>query len=540
MTRRIGRVPQLPPDSGLNIVILTMAASMSGDRQSAEMLAECAETLFAEGDDADALDWFSLIVEGGEPELSPHAALRIGDVLIDADMDTAQAAWRHAADHGAEQVAKTARENFEVLARHDVEPRTSPATAEEVIGRAALARGRMWVAEGDLRAAAHAFGQATESPIPDLAAEGFAYLGSALTLADEPDRAVPVLERAIATGHPRYGPMAAVDLSSILSGRGQHDRAIAVLRQAQRGEGWAASMAAVNIGVILARELGDLDAGLAELRRVAAGPDPMAAAGGLFNLATLLEENGDAAGARRAYQDAVALRQPMFSGKAAVNLGILETREGDLRSAETAWRLAIGVGGPEDQAKAHDMLERLSLLDPAGSLSRGANLLAEGEPEAALREFELAMDSGHPLHAPWGAAHAGFLLSIESGRQGAEAGIGRLREVGQAELEPRAWVLFGVLAVRHGDLDAAEAAWRTVPRTARDAFPAAACLLWVLHRDPAQAEGAFGWVLEVAGDLARDVVEAAGQIGHVRARHGDEAGGRQAYETSRRLAALAN
>ncbi|WP_157253027.1 tetratricopeptide repeat protein [Nonomuraea typhae] len=552
MTRKIGRIPPLPPDSGLNVAILAMAASMSGNRESAEMLAECAETLLETGAGADALDWFSFILEGGEPELAPHAALRMGDALVDDDMEAAQAAWRYAADHGAEKVAEAAKENQKILARHDIPARTTPATAEEVVGRAALARGRMWVGEGDLDAAIKAFGQAAESPLPDVAAEAYAYLGSALSMAGAPDEAVPMLERAIATGHRRYGPMAAVDLSSILTARGQADRAVAVLRHAQHGEGWAAAMAAVTIGVLLARELGDLHGGLAELRRVAAGPDPMAAAGGLFNLATLLEEYGDAAGARQAYQDAVTLEQPMFSGKAAVNLGILLTREQDFQGAGAAWTRALHVGGPEDAAKAQEMLARLDgvgelseagvdLNDPeaagAGAIRAAEHFLEQGELQQALRCYERAMDTGHPVQAPWGAAFVAYLFSREHGEQGAETAIGRLGEIGSGALEPRAWFLFGVLMTRGADLIAADAAWRRVPRTARDAFPAAASLLWVLHRDPEQAEASFGWVLEVAADLAGEVVLAVLDLGRARLGRGDEGAAHQAFGTARRMAA---
>ncbi|WP_431898447.1 tetratricopeptide repeat protein [Nonomuraea sp. bgisy101] len=556
MTRTIGRIPRLPPESGLNIAILAMAADISGTREGAEMLAECAETLLANGSRAEALDWFSRIVEGGEPELAPHAALRIGDVLVDEDLEAAQAAWRYATDHGTKRVGKAGRDNMKVLARHDITPRKTPATAEEVVGRAALGRGRLWVAEGDLDAAAEAFGQASDSPILEVAAEGLSYLGSTLSMAGEHERAVPVLERAIATGHRRYGPMAALDLSSILSARGQAGRAVAVLRQAQHGEGWAAAMAAVNVGVLLARELGDLEAGIAELRQVSHSPDPLAAAGGLFNLATLLEENGDADGARQAYQDAADLRQPMFSGKSAVNLGVLLTRETDFRGAEAAWLLALQIGTPEDRARAQDSLEQLSLLgdlDQARSTVEGVDLndpdlvgtaalqaaehfLAQGDIGAAVRSYERAMDTGHPLHAAWGAALVGLMFSYEHGSRGAEIGIGRLGEVGLGPLEARAWFFHGVLVMRRGDLAGAESAWRRVARTARDAYPAATCLLWAVHRDPSQAEASFHWVLELAGDLTEDVVQAVLQLGRARAEQGDRAAAREAYELCHRLA----
>ncbi|MEU7895745.1 tetratricopeptide repeat protein [Nonomuraea sp. NPDC049152] len=146
------------------------------------------------------------------------------------------------------------------------------------------------------------------------------------------------------------------------------------------------------------------------------------------------------------------------------------------------------------------------------------------------------MDTGHPLHAAWGAALVGLMFSYEHGSQGAEIGIGRLSEVGYGPLEPRAWFCYGVLAMRRGDLADAEAAWRRVPRTASDAYPAATCLLWVTHRNTSQAEASFHWVLELAGDLAGDVVHAVLQLGQARAEQGDHAAAREAYETCHRLA----
>jgi hypothetical protein len=55
-----------------------MAADIPGQREAAESLAECPEDLVNNGHYADALDWFSCIVEGGQLEMGPHAALRMG------------------------------------------------------------------------------------------------------------------------------------------------------------------------------------------------------------------------------------------------------------------------------------------------------------------------------------------------------------------------------------------------------------------------------------------------------------------------------
>ncbi|GAA3510789.1 putative TPR repeat methyltransferase [Streptosporangium album] len=85
---------------------------------------------------------------------------------------------------------------------------------------------------------------------------------------------------------------------------------------------------------------------------------------------------------------------------------------------------------------------------------------------------------------------------------------GRLTEVGHGALEPRAWFRFGVMVMRRGDFADAEAAWRRVPQVARDAYAAATCAPWIMHRDVAQAEASFRWVLELA-ESTREALRSA-------------------------------
>jgi hypothetical protein len=115
-------------------VLLAMAAAMPGDRNSAEIMAEYAEDRVQAGEIAEALDWFSRILEGGEPELAPHAALRIGAFLADTSPEATQAAFIYAGSYGSSEVAELAQTNLEQLASIGMERRTAPATVEEVVG----------------------------------------------------------------------------------------------------------------------------------------------------------------------------------------------------------------------------------------------------------------------------------------------------------------------------------------------------------------------------------------------------------------------
>ncbi|TCC10645.1 tetratricopeptide repeat protein [Kribbella soli] len=388
-----------------------MAADLPGDRNSAEMMAECAEDLATHGHTADALEWFSRIVEGGEPELGPHAALRIAGLLVDDDLEAAQAALRYAADNGTGDVAEIAADNLSILAEHEVPTRTEPATLEEVVGRTAIARVLLLSAEGDAGAVAEVLQQAAECPVPDIAA---------------------------------------------------------------------------------------------------------AAA---FELGNLLEDNGDLAGAQTAYRQAAELRRPRVSGQAAINLGLVLSKQMDVRGAHAAYSLAVEVGDPDDVAKGNGLLEQLAALgdldevharaqqldltDPdlvgGSAVAAGEQYLGDGDLQSALRAFEKAMDTGHPVHAPEGAAWVAAAFYQVEGMHGAEAAIGRLAEIGRADLTPRAWFMFGCRLVNGGNFKDGEKAWK---RPVGDARAAAECGRQVVRGKTAKAEAAFEEVLTVTPDLA--------------------------------------
>lgn len=381
MTRKITRVPQLSPECGVNLAFLAMAADLPGDRASAEMMAECAEDLAIHGQTADALEWFSRIIESGEPELGPHAALRIAGLLVDYDLETAQAALRYAADNGTGDVAEFAADNLRILTDHEVPPRTEPATLEEIVGRTAIARATLLNAEGDTAAATEALQQATECGIPDLAATA------------------------------------------------------------------------------------------------------------AFDLANLLEDTGD--------PDDVA--------------------KGN--------RLLEELGGLGDLDEVHARAQQLDLSDPdlvgASAVDAGERFLGDGDLESALRAFEKAMDTGHPLHAPEGAAWVAAAFYQVEGMRGAEAAIGRLSEIGRADLTPRAWFMFGCRLVNGGNVKDGEKAWK---RPVGDARAAAECGRHVVRGKLAKAETAFEEVLAAAPDLA-------GHLGGLTLQVGDLYTGHRAHAT---------
>ncbi|GAA0915001.1 tetratricopeptide repeat protein [Nonomuraea longicatena] len=548
MRRKIGRSPNLPPDSHLTQVLLAMAADIADTGAGAETLVECAETLLVGGSTTEALDWFTLVLEGGEPEWAPYVAARLGEVLAADFPETAQAAWAHAAANAQGRLAGLARLRLDELAASGLPPREVPVTVDEVIGRVAL--NRSWYAlTAQAPAEAVEAGELALEYVPeDLVPLALLSLGSALAAAGEPDRAIEVLERLLATGDEEMAAKAALELAGIRRGLGQPEEAIDALRRGGRGEGPFPSLTEVQAAVILAENLGRLDEGISVLRRQALSPIPLVAASAQFGLGRQLQRNGDPDGARRAYRQALDLREESVSGRAAHDLAGMLLGQGDLDGADQVLVLALTVGTDEERATARKMLLGIRWRVQPGeqdpdlvgrwALDAADRFREEGDLRGVMRSNERAMDTGHPLHAPAGAAGVAVLFHADSGMAAAQTAIERLEQVGHAALMPRAWFLFGALRIRDRDFDAAADAWRRVPDTARDAHAAAGCLLRAKHGQSFQAEAAFRQVLRLSADLAPSVVRAVHLLGRVLAERGEHHIAQETAASSRRMAAL--
>jgi tetratricopeptide (TPR) repeat protein len=537
--------------------VLALAAELPEPQMAGSAMATLAELLVQDEELAEALVWFARIVAAGDPELGPHAALRVGALLVDDDLHAAMTAWRYAADHAQGEVAEAAVSNLDLVAQHTGVPvRAAPATRDEVLGWAAIGRGRLLLAAGDLAGAGEAFGQAQACPHPEASVAGQAYLGSCLRLQGDSGASQGTLEAAFASGHPTYAPMAAIDLSELLLERGEISRALEVLREAQAGEGWSAALAGVNLGVLYAHRLGDPESALEQLRRSVASDNPGARAAALFNLATIVEDAGDLEAARQAYEQAVALRQPEYSGKAAVNLGILLSKQMDVKGAHAAWEIAVEVGNEDDRAKGrglldelarhgsleevHERAQSLDLADlnlvGASAVHAGRQLLSEGDLASAIRTFEKAMDTKHPIRAAEGAAQVALVFWMHEGMTGAETALGRLTEIGSPELLPRGWFFFTLLMIVGGELDDAATALQVAADLPGDARAAALCALSILGSDAAGAEQAYPAVVAETPDLASYVVLLALDLGDVLGRQEETDGSQAAYSIGHRLA----
>lgn len=447
-----------------------MAMGADEAQQSFYNLATQAEQYVRNGDHAEALLLFARIVASGDPDLGPHAALRIGALLADGDPSAAAASWRYTADNAFGEIGAAAHNNLRLLAEHTGAPvRTEPSSVAEVYGRATLGRGRLLLNAGDLQAAGQAFEEAVPCPHPDVAAEALVHLGATRAMQGEDSAALVTLERAVGSGHPHWAPLAAIDVAELSWDRGEHGHALELLR-------WVAST-----------------------------DHPTARASAVSRLEALGEGSSESAAAE--------------AGPAA-------------QPTATAADPDAGLVLIEAGADPGDDPERFG----ADAMLTGRRQLAQGDLTSALRTFEQAIDTGHPIHAPAGAAQVAHAFWQREGMSGAETAIGRLTDNGFPELEARGWFFLGKQLVAAGKFDEAEEALQKATDLPGDAQPAATCSLWILDADLSNAEETFGETLERTPDLATEVVGLAVDFGDVLRNQHDTQTSRLAYELAFHLA----
>lgn len=123
--------------------------------------------------------------------------------------------------------------------------------------------------------------------------------------------------------------------------------------------------------------------------------------------------------------------------------------------------------------QAQQKAESIDRNDPAvmGSamLAAAQKFLERGDLASAIRAYEKAMDTGHPLYASEAAARVGLAFGLGEqddrssrkrkrrgadrfGPVGAQAAISRLTDVGHGHLVPRGWFFYGALMARGGDV----------------------------------------------------------------------------------------
>jgi tetratricopeptide (TPR) repeat protein len=140
---------------------------------------------------------------------------------------------------------------------------------------------------------------------------------------------------------------------------------------------------------------------------------------------------GDLDGARAAYGRAIDSGSAKYGPPAARNLGVLLEAAGDLEAARAAYQIAVASGHPDSAPLAAfdlgTLSDRAGDRDSACCLStrrrlqaQGAHTPGSGQPgglaraagdlEGVRTAYQLAIDSGHPDHAPHGAVALSRML----------------------------------------------------------------------------------------------------------------------------------
>jgi tetratricopeptide (TPR) repeat protein len=274
---------------------------------------QCFYIVAAAGDQAEDIDLASADVD------SAQALLELGYMLWWEDPGRARAAFEAAIEAGA---------------------------LRGLLGLAALFDDVL----GDEVAAIAVLEEAIESADPDVAAEALVELGHLLLSRRDPE-ALPVFERAIATGHREFAPAAMI-----------------------------------GAGLVRDKVLGDYQGALAAFRQAAGSGTPQWAASALIDLGDLLDRHGETADAVDAWQRAARSGAAEWAGMALNKLANLAQRHDDLDGANAAYRIAVETGRPEASY----------ILVIIGHI-----LASRGDGVRAREAYQQAIDSGYTDDDEW-------------------------------------------------------------------------------------------------------------------------------------------
>jgi tetratricopeptide (TPR) repeat protein len=171
----------------------------------------------------------------------------------------------------------------------------------EVVARAALDLGDL-LEEGDIDGAMSAFGRAMGSPLSWAVAWGAFRMAGLYTLRGTPDQAEEALRYAIAVGVTSVTGLAALELGALLEGRNDAVGAKEAYQTAMGSDDADAAAAAANQLAYLLQEEGDTEAAERLYREIVESGAPDAAGWAGYNLGLLLERRGDTAGAREVWR----------------------------------------------------------------------------------------------------------------------------------------------------------------------------------------------------------------------------------------------
>jgi tetratricopeptide (TPR) repeat protein len=269
-------------------------------------------------------------------------------------------------------------------------------------------------------AAVDAFSKAITSSDVTASAGAALSLGRLLEARDDLQGALAAYQQAMDSGHPDAAPAAAWGVGTLLRKQGGAKKSHGDAEASQRD--WEVSRHAYQRAI---------DSGHPDFA-------PPAALG----LGLLLEEQGDDDGAQAAYQLAFDTRHPGTADAAAMELGRLLERHDDVPGARDAFQFVI---------------DHNAELAPGVAAYLG-NMLKHHGLKGADVAYQVAIDSGHPDHAPGAAYQLAGLREKEGDIDGAAAAYQIVVDSG-GDFAQNAAVQLGVMLRDDGDPEGAQAAF---------------------------------------------------------------------------------
>ncbi|MBB5156627.1 tetratricopeptide repeat protein [Saccharopolyspora phatthalungensis] len=422
----------------------------------------------------DLLDLYRRTAAGSHPEFAPQAAFLLGEEFVQADdLESALDLFAQAADssstaapaaafgmHAIRQEFESARASFRALTDDDKPHQVATQLCLNLADRY-QSRGAVEFTEWALRLvveAGHAAG----------VQQGWLLLGALRNELGDADGAAAAWEQAARGGNADEAAVAKCSLANLLSGRGEPDRADALLAEVAGGEAGNAAEAALKLGVFR-EERGDLDGAIEAFRRAESVGSRGEAAHATANIAILLARQGKAEPARQAFERVISSGVPGVAAYAALELGNMLRDAGDEAGAKAAYERALEFDEPDVTPYVYRQ------MGAETAEQRGFRLIREGDVEgarAAIREhygsarvadFWCAACTDPAAAAPiLGGASGEDLqvcseLGLEFGRAlassdpNARAFFRMVADHGHPSLAPKAQIALGELAEQRGE-----------------------------------------------------------------------------------------
>ncbi len=240
---------------------------------------------------------------------------------------------------------------------------------------------------------------------PRIQAEILGIVGRLYHKLGEPERARPLLERAVALQREFFGrrdPQLAKTLgwlAAVLEDQGELDPAEPLFREsleilrAVHGEEHPDVATALNDLAVLRKEQGDLDEAeqlhrqALALRRKVLGNDDLAVSSSLNNLAVILMQKGELDEAGKLFEETLAIRRRAYGNRHVAvantlhNLMILRRRQQDYVAAEPLAREALAIRRdllPEDHPDiTYSLFNLAAILRARGNLAQAEPMFRE-------------------------------------------------------------------------------------------------------------------------------------------------------------------